>query len=238
MAGPTDAARGGARNLADAAASLLLGSACPGCGTPAARLCPDCEGRLAAAVPGAAPVRAGFTVLACAGYAGPWRGCLLAYKERSAWWLARPLGGTLAVGVAALCGSTARAGLTLVPVPSLPATVRRRGWDTTLGLARAAARDLADAGAPVRALPALRHVRLVRDQAGLGLAERAANLSGAFGARPAVGAGAAVVVDDLVTTGASLSEAVRALRAAGWRVAGAVTVAATPRRTDRAGPGS
>jgi orotate phosphoribosyltransferase len=42
-----------------------------------------------------------------------------------------------------------------------------------------------------------------------------------------------IVVDDVVTTGASLAEAVRALRNGGAEVVAAVTVAATPRRTAR-----
>jgi predicted amidophosphoribosyltransferase len=85
----------------------------------------------------------------------------------------------------------------------------------------------------VRVAPGvLRLDRVVRDSAGLGRRERERNLRGALRARaPTATAGArrVVVVDDIVTTGATLREAVRALRSAGWDVAGAAVVAGTPR---------
>jgi predicted amidophosphoribosyltransferase len=85
---------------------------------------------------------------------------------------------------------------------------------------------------PLRA--PLRVVRSVRDSAGLDLAARAANLSGAFAASPPpAGCGPVVVVDDIATTGATLVEAARALYAVGWCVAGAAVVAVTPKRIGR-----
>ncbi|MFE4646864.1 ComF family protein, partial [Streptomyces sp. NPDC056730] len=71
---------------------------------------------------------------------------------------------------------------------------------------------------PCRVLPVLRQRRAVADQTGLGARQRLANLSGALevaagGARLLEG-GRVVLVDDLMTTGASLVEAARALRAA------------------------
>jgi predicted amidophosphoribosyltransferase len=76
----------------------------------------------------------------------------------------------------------------------------------------------------------LRPRRAVADQAGLGSAGRAANLQGALVAvRPLAGR-AVVIVDDLVTTGATLADAARALLVAGASVHGAATVAATQRR--------
>jgi predicted amidophosphoribosyltransferase len=76
----------------------------------------------------------------------------------------------------------------------------------------------------------LRLARAVRDSAGLDIAERAANLHLAMVARAPRRVSTALVVDDITTTGASLIEATRALRLAGWRVVGAAVVAATPRR--------
>jgi predicted amidophosphoribosyltransferase len=72
----------------------------------------------------------------------------------------------------------------------------------------------------------------VRDQAALNAQQRADNLAGALCTtrtmRPRAG-DAVVVVDDVVTTGATLTEAVRALHTAGNSVLGAATVAATSR---------
>ena len=74
----------------------------------------------------------------------------------------------------------------------------------------------------------------VDDQAGLGSRERAANLAGSMWVPSrymALVQGCAVVpVDDVLTSGATLREAARALRAAGAEVPGVAAVAATVRR--------
>ncbi|WP_182876940.1 ComF family protein [Microbispora sp. H10670] len=141
-------------------------------------------------------------------------------------------------------GEGAAAVTWLVPVPSARAAVRRRGHDPVRAVATAAVRELRGLGRAAVLAPLLRQRRRVADQAGLGSLERAANLSGAFevghralgalrpphsGTGPAVGF-RVVLVDDVVTTGATLAEAARALRAAGVTPSAAVTIAATPRR--------
>jgi predicted amidophosphoribosyltransferase len=168
-------------------------------------------------------------------YDGAVRQLLLAYKERGASGLRRPLGEALARAVAAAAGDLPPGrSVTVVPVPSTRAAIRERGDDVVLELARVAAAGVRRAGCDARVLPALSHVRRVRDSAGLGAADRASNLRGALAVRPSAQrrvAGATVVlVDDLVTTGATLVEAARSLRGSGGVVVGAATVAATRRR--------
>ncbi|MFD8425078.1 ComF family protein [Streptomyces sp. NPDC059466] len=120
-------------------------------------------------------------------------------------------------------GWPARAGgrepVLLVPVPSSRRAVRARGHDPARRIALAAAGELRRTGAPVRVLTVLRQRRGVADQAGLNSRQRLHNLAGALevapgGGRLLAGAGRVVLVDDLMTTGASLAEAARTVRVA------------------------
>ena len=200
---------------------LVLPRRCAGCGRPGELLCVSCR-------PSGPPLRlAGFdaVVLAAGRYEHRLRSAVLAYKERGRHELARPLAQLLAVA-ALLSLRGPGAPVVLVPVPSARAAARRRGGDHVLRLAR-----VAGARWRIPVEPALRLVRAVHDSAGLGAAARHANLAGAMAAaRPPPSVPAALLVDDIVTTGATLHEATRALRAAGWPVLGAVALAATPLR--------
>lgn len=208
---------------------LVLPRRCAGCGNPGPALCSGCR-------PGGDPVPlggAGVPVVAAGAYEDALRRAVLAYKERGRRDLARPLGELLADAVAGVVGVVGAArpppDLTVIPVPSSRAARAARGGDHLEPLARRAARRCG-----LRVEPAaLSLVRRPADSAGLTVAARAANLDGAMRAAPAPTGSIALVVDDVVTTGATLREAIRALRAGGWAVSGAATVAATPRRHGR-----
>lgn len=213
------------RDLVD----LVLPRECTGCGSPAALLCADCRALLATAPLGLTapdPCPWGFpTTVAALAYAGPVRPLLHAHKELGRLALTEPLGALLAEAVLGLRGIE---GAALVPVPSARAAVRARGHDHALRVAQAAGRRT---GLPV--LPLLRPARRVADQSGLSSRARAANLTGALAVREPLRGRPVVVVDDIVTTGATLVEAARALSAAGGDVRGAAVVAATLRAHQR-----
>ncbi len=215
-------------SLLPALLDLVLPRTCSGCGAPGRLLCARCAALLGAdplgpvsprpCPPGLPPVRA------FAPYGGPVQQLLLAHKERGALGLTRPLGAALGRTLAEVTGP-----VLLCPVPSSRGVVRARGHDHAGRLARAAAEDLRRRGAVVRAVGLLRPARAVADQAGLTAAQRAANLTGALRAVGEPGP-PVVLVDDVVTTGATLVEATRALQERGHRVVGAAVVAATVRR--------
>lgn len=226
--------------LADAALDLLLGGRCLGCGRPGRPLCPYCRDQLPREAwpswptptpPGLAPP------WAAAEYAGLVRELVLAHKERRITAVCPALGDLLAAAVAAAVPATGV--VLLVPVPSRPSAVRSRGYDATAALARAAAAGLRRTGRDVRAVRLLRVRRGVADQAGLSSAGRAENLSGAMRC-PIAGVRRAarrwprayvLVCDDVLTSGATVREAQRALHSAGVPVSGVATVAATRRLT-------
>jgi predicted amidophosphoribosyltransferase len=205
-------------HLAGALVDLVLPRGCVGCGRSGAALCPACR-------PPGPPVEvavAALPVTAATTYDGAVRLAVLAYKERGRRDLARPLSGLLAEAVSAVASDRPAV---LVPVPSAPRAARARGGDHVHRLARLAGRQCG-----VRVVGALRLARPVSDSAGLGAADRLANLHGAMAARAPDGPGAALVVDDITTTGATLREAVRSLRIAGWQVQGGAVIAAATRR--------
>jgi predicted amidophosphoribosyltransferase len=220
--------------LIDAAADLFLGACCPGCGDPGLKLCDACRADLMSALaePHAKAALAGLPHWAAGPYDGLTSRLITAAKDRHRWDVIDVLGDRLALAVAGLLDEAGWSGTCwLVPVPSDRRAVRRRGLDFGAKLAVAAGHRLEAAGLDHRIAHLLRPRRRVADQSGLGYAGRLANLRGAYEAlppRPPQPLWApAVLVDDVATTGASLAEGVRALRAAGLEVLGAATVAAT-----------
>ncbi|MDP9392664.1 MAG: ComF family protein [Actinomycetota bacterium] len=223
-----------------ALADLVLPRTCAGCDLPGEVLCHRCASLLARprlAAPRRIPW--GFPPTVAAGsYEGPVRPAVIAFKERGRAELGGTLGTALALAVVAVSRAVPeRDGpLLLVPVPGSRAAIRSRGRDHVRELSRSAVAELQAAGVPAAEARLLRRRGRVQDSAGLSVAQRRANLAGTFvlarGApRPGPGT-LLVLVDDVVTSGATLTEAAGVLAGAAHPAAPpvvAAVVAATPR---------
>ncbi|MCV7280090.1 ComF family protein [Mycolicibacterium flavescens] len=204
---------------------LVLPLQCGGCGAPSTRWCGDCAAALAvrADEPHLAAPRLdpGVPVFSLGRYAGPRRRAVVAVKEHGRADLIPVLADALRAGLTRLLTwGLLDTPLTVVPAPTRAWSARRRGGDPVTRMARAACADLP--GVTVAA--ALRTRALAADSVGLSTADRQRNIAGRVKAVRAV-AGEVLVVDDIVTTGATAAESVRVLQTGGTRVAAVLVVA-------------
>jgi len=210
--------------LAEALA-LVLPVACAGCDEPDIALCEACCALLRPSVTRSRPgVWSGLR------FEGVAARVVRALKEEGRTGLARHLAPALRAAVdAAEAGASGHGGtapahtVVVVPIPTSRAAYRRRGYRVVELVARHGG---------LRPARLLAIARATADQRGLDRAGRRRNVARSLVARGATGL-RVVVIDDVVTTGATLDEAIRALRAGGAEVLGAATIAATPRHGPR-----
>jgi ComF family protein len=211
---------------------LAFPARCPGCGREGASICDRCLPALDARLdqPAGIPIGLPSDIPApilqlewCAPFSGVVRRALHQLKYGGETRLAIPMG-------AAIARRWARVGVggdVLVPVPVHAERARRRGYDQAELIARSAATALGLPCAPI-----LERARATIAQFDLDRAERAINVRGAFRLRDGARAGVdrplagrwIVLVDDVMTTGATLSECAAPLIAAGAIGVSAVTV--------------
>ncbi|SEN85335.1 ComF family protein [Cryobacterium sp. TMT1-3] len=202
--------------------ATVLPTACSGCGALDRALCSSCRLALLPAVHSV--TRDDALVWAALSYEGVARHVIAAYKDGgrtdAAGALAAPLRAAIVAALAAVPRGNG-GGIQLVTIPSSRLAWRLRGYHPVDALLHRAG---------LYPIPALAQRGESVDQVGLGRAARVANKSNSLVARHPLNGTRVILVDDIVTTGATLLEARRAVFAAGGIVVGLATLAQTRRR--------
>jgi ComF family protein len=212
------------------AVAVLFPVECAGCGEVDVALCVSCRRECGASV-SVHRLACGTAVFAALRYDGNVRQAVLALKEHNRTDIARVLGRALAQAVDQAVehgsGGSGRSGgsggltrLEIAVIPSTRTARRRRGYaPVRLLLSRAGF-----VGSEVLTVTGARAV-----QKGLTVAEREENRRGAFALTHSVAFRRFIIVDDVFTTGATLTAAVETIRQAGGEVVAVAVLAFTPR---------
>ncbi|MCH9667365.1 MAG: ComF family protein [Actinomycetia bacterium] len=204
---------------------LVLPLQCGGCSSPGIRWCEACDQEMIVkpdqphlVTPRLDP---GVPVLSLGRYAGARRNAIVAVKERGRADLIPPLAKAVCQGIENLfTWGIFETPLSVVPAPTRRSAARRRGGDPVTRIARTAT-----AGRPgLTVVPALRLKAFTRDSVGLSSTGRQRNIAGRVRLAGPLGS-RVVVVDDVVTTGATAAESVTVLRKSGADVVAVLAIA-------------
>lgn len=235
-------------------ADLTLSRACVACGSVGSLLCSTCEASLIKVRRhevrrhevrrhevrshevrrrGEAPVGRPASmppIIVASTYDGSAQRAIIAHKEHGVLGLTPVLGSMLAVSIAVL----GEGPFVIVAIPPHADAIRRRGIDTLGAIADRAAGELRAAGWSAQVIPVLRRQADGGRHVGRSAHERRSAVHAAFAVdermlRRITQGVALIVVDDVVTTGATVWEAVHTLRASGLVVEGIAAVAGTER---------
>jgi predicted amidophosphoribosyltransferase len=214
-------------SLREDLADLVLARSCAGCEIPGTVLCADCWSSLTRDLI-ERDLTDGTTAIASTAYLGIGKAVVIAHKEHG-WNALTPMLGIL---LARAITSITEAPVTLVAIPPHAHSIARRGTDPLADIVKAAIRSLREVGQPATRMPLLARARDEGSLKRLGRTARREAVTSSFvvASSRASALGEVVLVDDVITTGITLTEARRTLEVSGIFVRGAAAVASTPLR--------